>query len=180
MVINATLFWDEKEERFLEKPLILSVERHMSNKKHEVLGSLQLDLSEHVDIESDSETTKKMKLKLSEGTFKSMSVEMMVEIMVEMMIDSKFSLDRVVMLMEQSGASEDDDLEEEEDDDHEAKTSNAENDSDKSDAEQEVRHMATLPDLVLIPCKQQEQEDMVQYRRRRAPAPQRDRDPRIP
>ena len=59
MVINATLFWDEKEERFLEKPLILSVERHMSNKKHEVLGSLQLDLSGSAsracwqDVESD-------------------------------------------------------------------------------------------------------------------------------
>ena len=30
-------------------------------------------MKEHVDIESDSETTKKMKLKLSEGTFKSVS-----------------------------------------------------------------------------------------------------------
>ena len=68
MIFALTLFWDEKKKEYEPKPLLLTIERHMRNKKSQRMGVINMDLSAFVNMDA-AVVNKKMRLDIEEGPF---------------------------------------------------------------------------------------------------------------
>jgi hypothetical protein len=63
---NLTLFWDEKKKAYEPKPVLLSIERYMRDKKAQRMGAITMDLTEYADVEKPLEN-KKLRLEIEDG-----------------------------------------------------------------------------------------------------------------